>query len=183
MGFCHTITPDYGLLSYNNSFIPTYTIIINSDLSSNEMKKYTKDKSDFYTKITKLTFSPPQKEQNHEFEVEMGKIYREKDRFDTKLTYFRYSDGEFKVVGDRVVLVSERYKACPDNPRLGSEFECAGMVDVIYSHDKIIIGVLWDNGRRNVYSYNELALLKDQKVGNDPNRLFLYKKRREGYKR
>jgi hypothetical protein len=60
-------------------------------------------------------------------------------------------------IGMRVLLTNpdEDYAIGRDNPVVGSEWECIGIVDYCNKYDEI--GVSWDNGKHNGYKDNELS--------------------------
>jgi hypothetical protein len=66
---------------------------------------------------------------------------------------------EFKV-GDRVNFTnnSHCYVIRRENPLVGTEYECEG---VVYNISNLSINVLWDNGIRNVYRHDDLSLSSD----------------------
>lgn len=85
-----------------------------------------------------------------------------------------------KQVGDIVYLNHNSiYTASPGNPKMGSEFECSG---VVTNSAQFEVGhrifVKWDTGRTNTYRTTDLLLSEDQKKAKDPNYLFSIKNRR-----
>jgi hypothetical protein len=77
-----------------------------------------------------------------------------------------------KKAGDRVAFVLSKYAVGPNNPVIGSEWECFGDVSAA---DGRSCRVKWDNGKCNTYDCDDLVLLKNQDKKN-PNFLFAQKK-------
>ena len=69
---------------------------------------------------------------------------------------------------DRVKLKEGHYYPTQANPCIGSEFECAGTV---VTGEPNSVSVIWDNGKRNGYSNEQLVNYHTLPEGN-PNREF-----------
>jgi len=72
-------------------------------------------------------------------------------------------------IGGRVQYTSGRFGSSPQNPLKGSKYEATGTVSDVDSHN---IFVNWDSGTSNVYSENDLGLVKNPLHHSDPNRIF-----------
>jgi hypothetical protein len=66
---------------------------------------------------------------------------------------------------DKVKLKENtEYSAMPSNPKIGSKYECDGVVEEIDIHDKRkdphCVGVRWKNGEYNTYRYSDLTVIE-----------------------
>jgi len=70
-------------------------------------------------------------------------------------------------VGLRVLLTSNRHGVAETNPLLGSRYACMGTIEKIKpdfsfvrSYKGMCIRVKWDNGKKNVYYYEDLSIVE-----------------------
>jgi len=81
--------------------------------------------------------------------------------------------GDFKE-GDRVILTQAMGEPSPTIPLQGSEYECVGTT---IKAGETFARVLWDNGHESSFFVYKLQLYKESISKDDPNRIFLHKKR------
>jgi len=77
--------------------------------------------------------------------------------------------------GDRVILTQAITTPSPTIPLQGSEYECVGTT--VGRVGKGCIRIQWDNGHESSFFMHKLKLYKESVSKDDPNRIFLHKKR------
>jgi len=81
--------------------------------------------------------------------------------------------GDFKK-DDRVILTQAASDPSSAIPLWGSEYACVGTV---IKSGKVHTRIQWDNGRESSFYVYKLKLYKESVSKDDPNRIFLHKKR------
>jgi len=76
--------------------------------------------------------------------------------------------------GDRVYYISGHHGKGPGNPLKGSKYECQGTITTESKEDGLYIGVQWDNGTHNSYSFGDLCQANGGAMS--PNLAFRLKK-------
>jgi hypothetical protein len=88
---------------------------------------------------------------------------------------------EKKKPGDRIAFVLQKYTIGRNNPAIGSEWECFGVVEGTNGRS---CRVKWDNKTTNTYDCADLVLLRDGRSQDKKNPNFLFaqiKNKREKY--